>query len=76
MTGRCLLAAANSGRLKTGKVEKQNPPTLMPAGWFVLLCRCYAAPGINLSPAIAFIAFCSFSNARTSIWRMRSRDTL
>jgi len=29
----------------------------------------------SLSPAIRIIAFCSFSKARTSIWRTRSRDT-
>jgi uncharacterized oxidoreductase len=31
--------------------------------------------GSSLSPAIRCIAFCSFSKARTSIWRMRSRLT-
>ena len=41
-----------------------------------------SAPGIayaaisRFSPAMRIIAFCSFSNARTSICRTRSRDTL
>lgn len=30
----------------------------------------------RFSPAIRIIAFCSFSKARTSIWRTRSRETL
>ena len=52
-------------------------------------CRIYAQAGIHdklvaelgaavsslRSPAIRCIAFCSFSKARTSIWRTRSRDT-
>jgi len=29
----------------------------------------------RFSPASRIITFCSFSNARTSIWRTRSRDT-
>ena len=36
---------------------------------------CQATPGSSLSPAIRCIAFCSFSKARTSIWRIRSRLT-
>ena len=31
--------------------------------------------GSSRSPAMRCIAFCSFSKARTSIWRMRSRLT-
>jgi len=31
--------------------------------------------GRSRSPAMRCIAFCSFSKARTSIWRMRSRLT-
>lgn len=34
-----------------------------------------AAASSRFSPAMRIIAFCSFSNARTSIWRTRSRLT-
>ena len=69
----------NTGMEPTGAKPKKKPARRYgrPVFVFCFAMRAQAKAGNSLfSPAMRNIAFCTFSNARTSIWRTRSRLTL